>query len=194
MLTELVERLPEILDGEGRGFEDLWQPELERLRADLALVRAATKDELVHLDLCVWTAAQPNFDPSRHALFGSTRCDRVLAIGPCGDGFTFRFVIDTLSWFDLVSRRAPPRPKLAQLALCLNELEAASPASVNAWRFQSEETPSPELWFGAPELEWFAEHNSALRASRLDPLVVKRNVIDALREAWSFPEPGSDDD
>jgi hypothetical protein len=192
-LEGIAERLPALLDGGFDGalaeFEDLWRNELERLRTDLADLRAATRDDVVHLDLCVWESRPgARFAPGRHALFGSTKADRVLAIGPAGGGVTYRLLLSTLSWFDLVSRDALPRPDLASLAERLNEAEGSQPTDSSAWRTQENTNASPELWFGAAELESFAEHSCALRESRLGPAVVRRAVSDALRACWVFPE------
>ena len=161
-----------------------------------ALSRAAAKHEIAHLELCVWTATarESGFDPGRHALFGSTAVDRVLAIGPTiSRGTTYRLVIGTRSWFELVSPRPQPRPDLAKLAAELDALECSAPGDEHAWRSQPVDSPSPELWFGTRELSWFAEHagfaeqDGALHPSRLAPAVVRRAVLDSLRSCWSFP-------
>jgi hypothetical protein len=158
---------------------------------------------VTHLDLCVWTAPQGRasarpgptggselrtFDPGRHPLFGSTRADRVLVIGPKGAGATYRFLLSTLSWFDLVSRKMQPRPDLARLAERLNELEGTGSTDECAWRAQATQSPSPELWFGRADHEMFAEHAPALEPSRLSPPIVRRAIADALRASWVFPE------
>lgn len=199
VLMEIVEHFTEILDGDLAPYADLWQPELEAVSSDRTDLAAAQKDEITHLDLCVWTASSnarstrsrersSHFDPGRHALFGSTRADRVLAIGPKKSGATYRLLLSTLSWFDIVSRRLQPRPDMAALAARLNALEDADPAGLNAWRFEEESTPSPELWFGRAEQEMFGEHALVLEESRLEPPVVRLAIADALRACWVFPE------
>jgi hypothetical protein len=191
LATEIVERLPRMLDGDLAEFEDLWRPEAEDLAEDRAALAAATRDEIVHLDHCVFESGA-RFEPGRHALFGSTKADRILAIGREAGGATYRFLLSTLSWFDLVSRKPLPRPDLASLAARLNEAEGTPAESGAAWRFQEVESPSPELWFGSADLELFSERSPALLPSRLEPSLVRRTIAEALRESWRFPEADVD--
>lgn len=199
-LCELIPRFHAILDGDVEPYADLWKPELEDARADLAALAHATRDEISHLDLCIWTAPpapgagapSARFDPGRHAVFGSTRADRVLLVGPQAGGATYRFLLSTLSWFDLVSRTMQPRPELAELARRLNELEGRGtpgdrPAEP-AWHAQDVASPSPELWFGSEDHALFAERAPALAPSRLPPSAVRRAIAEALRASWVFPE------
>jgi hypothetical protein len=199
VLRELLPRFPSILDGDVEPYSELWKRELEDARADLRDLAGATRDDVTHLDLCVWTAPIGHgssrerardsvFDPGRHPLFGSTLADRVLVIGPRGSAATYRFLLSTLSWFDLVSRKMQPRPGLAVLAERLNDLEGSDPSDDCAWRAQARNSPSPELWFGQAEHEKFAEHAAVLEPSRLPPSVVRRTIIDALRASWVFPD------
>ncbi len=196
---ELVARFGEILDGDGEEHADLWRPELEALRADLADLARAQRDDIVHLDVAVFTApdgarasrsapASSWFDPGRHALFGTTRADRALVIGPRGAGATYRFVVNTTSWFQLASEPRLARPDLAALATRLNELEGTDSASDIAWHAQATASPSPELWFGHAQAAMFAEHAPLLELSRLAPKTVKGAVLDAVRSAWTFPD------
>lgn len=195
-LRAVVAQFAAVLDASEVPNPELWREALEELRHDQADVAAAARDEVVHLDLCVVTAASGTrsrrgaraFDPGRHALFGSTDADRVLVIGPATAGATYRFLLSTLSWFDLVSRKRLSRPDLARLAAQLNELEGTAPDASVAWRAQASASPSPELWFGRPEHVMFAEHAEALEVSKLAPALVRRTLLDALREAWSFPD------
>jgi hypothetical protein len=187
LVRELVERLPWILAGGLEELARLWQPQLERLRADLAALQAAARDEIVHLELALWSSERP-IAPGRHALFGTTERDRALLLARDGAGTRARLVVNTSSWFDLVSRPALPRPDLAALAQRLNELEGSSPTAALAWRAQPTDNPAPELWFGGAELEFFAEHNEVLAPSRLDPILIRRAVLESLRAAWAFPD------
>jgi len=187
LLHELVDRLPGLLDGDLGEFRGLWEPELDRLRADLAALDRAARDEVVHLDLAVWTGREAGFVPGRHALFARTRADRVLVIDTSGEGATFRLLLSTLSWFDPVSREALPRPDLAALAARLNEEEGCADPDEAAWRAQATDSPAPQLWFGTARQPRYAEHNACLRPSRLAPALVQRCVADALRASWAFP-------
>lgn len=198
-LRRVVASLDLWIDAAELPHRDLWAQPLEDALADRADLAAASRDEVAHLELAVWTAApgavstRPHaraeaFDPGRHALFGATEADRVLAIGPQAGGTTYRLVIGTSSWFELVTRRVLPRPDLEALRARLDALEGTRPEDEIAWRAQPEASPSPELWFGASEHAWFAEHHRGLRPSRLAPAVVRREVAEALRARWSFPE------
>ncbi len=194
----MIDELPGWLDGRVEDLAPLWSEPLERLRADRADLAACARDEIVHLDFTVWTEPRgrgsasggaAGFDPGRHALFGWTASDRILVLGTRAAGTTYRFLLSTLSWFDLVTRATQPRPDLARLAARLNELEGTRASEEVAWRHQSIDGPSPELWFGRATLPKFAEHAGPhLAPSALDPLVVKTAVLDELRACWVFPE------
>jgi hypothetical protein len=187
LVRELVERLPWILAGGLEELGALWKPQVERLRADVEALRGAAKDEIVHLELAVWSSDRP-IDPGRHALFGTSERDRALVLAREAGGTRARLVLNTSSWFELVSRPALPRPDLAALAARLNALEQLEPEAQLAWRAQPTASPAPELWFGRAELESFAEHNDVLASSRLDPVLIKRTVLESLRAVWTFPD------
>lgn len=182
----LLELLPTLLTADLAPWRDLWAERVECATAERAELSLASRDDLVHLDWTVWTAKPEQFAaraPGRHALFGSTPQDRVLFARASGRGGFYRFVIDTYSWFGLVSRAVLPRPDLEAAAARLNALEGSAPAAEHAWRSQPSGSPSPELWFGASKLELFAEHNDALAESRLAPALVRRVLAEAQRDA-----------
>jgi hypothetical protein len=193
----LFEELPAILDGELAPFAPLWEPVLEAAHRDVEDLALAQRDDLVHLDMTVWTAPRgttssrasasrdgltPIFDPGRHAVFGTSEADRALVVGPLQGGTTYRFLISTVSWFDLVTRAALERPKLERLAEALNALEGTSQGDEHAWRTQPTDGPSPELWFGTRENPLFSEHAPCLAPSGLDTVAVRRVIFDAARE------------
>jgi hypothetical protein len=183
-LELLLESLPELLDGRLEPWRALWDPPLAAARSERAELARCSRDELVHLEWTVWTGpGGARFDPGRHALWGASENDRLLVIGPEAAGTTYRLLLGTRSWFDLCSRRPLPRPDLSRLAEELNALEGTRTADEAAWRAQDVRGASPELWFGTRELESFAEHNEALRASALAPARVRRTISDALRAA-----------
>jgi len=190
----LLERLPAILDrraGEGLDdYRELWQPTVDGVEADLADLRAAAREDVLALDLTLWTAEEGAgsrrtgsrglYDPGRHALFGSTSADRALTVGPLAGGATYRLVVSTLSWFDLVTETRLPRPDLEGLARRLNAREGSVQEDELAWRWQPASNASPELWFGGAELASFAEHNEVLSPSELEPDVVVAEIERAL--------------
>lgn len=192
VMRELVETFDEFVTGSLEPWADLWRADLERLRADRAALAAASRDEIAHLQLTIWTARDERlFDPGRHALLGGTDSDRVLAIGERRGGATYRLVIGTASWFDLESPRPLPRPALEDLVTRLNALEGTRASDAVAWRCQPTDSPSPELWFGRRDHAFFAEHAPVLEASRLAPNIVRPAVLDALRATWTFPDDDS---
>lgn len=184
---DVVAVLDEILTSDLEPFAELWGAPLERLRLDRAALAAAARDDVQHLDLCVFTARGESFDPGRHALFGSTGADRVLAIGERRGGVTYRFLLGTRSWFDLPAPPPLARPELEPLAARLNALEGTPAGDPVAWRAQPTLSPSPELWFGRAQSALFAEHAPELESSRLPPPAVRREIVEALRARWVFP-------
>jgi hypothetical protein len=186
----LMEELPALLRGDLAPYRALFEEELEATRRDRAELARASRDDVVHLDWTAWISKPDSFaagDPGRHALFGSTPHDRVLVALPGSSGTRYRLLFSTLSWFDLVTRTALPRPDLAALAAELNALEGASGSDAAAWRAQDASSPTPELWFGSRDHELFAERCPALRPSRLPPATVRRTIADALRSALLLP-------
>jgi uncharacterized protein DUF6687 len=193
----IFEVLPDWLTGDLEPWRELWHRGLTDYRADRADLAAATFEELVHFELEIHTAAPGfissreganRFDPGRHALYTGTDTDRVLVVGPREDGTTYRLIINTTSWFDHPGRTAGERPDLAGLAARLNALEAEAGEPTHAWQTQSASGAAPELWYGTESLELFAEHNDALQPSRLAPEVVRRELVEALRAVWTFPD------
>ena len=185
----LIAELPALLAADRLPFPELWEPTVAALEHDLADLGTAARRDDAARDLTVWTAPRDArsrragaaaFDPGRHALFGSTRADRVLVAGPSGAGTTWRLVVSTLSWFDLVTERRLPRPDLQALATRLNALEGCHAEDDAAWRAQAADNASPELWFGMPAQPSFAEHSSALLPSALAPRTVTEAVESAL--------------
>ncbi|MBL8858589.1 MAG: hypothetical protein JNL28_08805 [Planctomycetes bacterium] len=189
VMCAAVDTLDDVVTGDLDRFDVLWRGPLERLRADRAALASCTRDDIAHLDLCVFTARGTRaFDPGRHALFGSTAAGRILAIGERPTGATYRFLIGTSSWFDLVTPRILARPALAELSRRLNALEGSDENSEVAWRHHLDLTPSPELWFGREGQPLFSEHAPCLEPSRLAPAIVRREILEALRANWEFPD------
>ena len=188
----LLEALPAILRGDVEPYRESWERELERVKLDLAALSRCARDDVAHLDWTAWVAKPGSFesgrDPGRHALFGASQHDRALVAIPESGGTRYRFVINTTSWFDLVTRSALPRPDLAALAARLNDLEGTRGSDAVAWRAQATGSPSPELWFGTAEHELFAEHCTSMRESSLTLPQVRRALAEAQRAALALPE------
>jgi len=188
----VMNELPRMIASELNEYRALWQSALERGHADRTQLAACALDELVHLELGVFSAppSEQDFDPGRHAVFADGRFDRALLVGPeRRSGHTYRFIIGTQSWFDIPDQVHQPRPELAQLCAALNAAEGTSADAGVRWRHQAQSGASPELWFGRAELPNYAEHaGAALAHSSLPPTTVKAQVVDALRAVFVFPE------
>lgn len=194
-LERALDVLGDLLEDEAAHGE-LWRSDLARHRAGARELAAAAFDDLVYMDFGVWTARPavdadaPPFDPGRHAFFGDGRLDRALLLGPRPGGTTARLVLGTRSFFDVVTRSGSPRPDLEALRAELAALEPGRDGL--AWRCHDPAGGSPELWFGREDLPLYADFaGRALATSRLDPLEVKRRVLDAIRATWPLPH---DDD
>lgn len=178
---------------------DCWRPALEAMKSDRGDLESVRRDDLVHLDLCIWipkeirpssrkTPPTESFDPGRHALFGSARCDRALVLAPAEGGTTARLILSTRSWFDLPNHTPLDRPDLEALAARLNELEGTTPDSPEAWRTQDPKGASPELWFGTPDAPLYSEHAPYLRPSQLDPAKIRAEVTESMRATLVLPD------
>ena len=188
VIEDLLERLPRWLEGGYTEHEDIYGPALARLDRDRADLRAATRDELIHFDLTIWTGSlTSDFAPGRHALYAETDADRVLLLDPTSQGTRCRFVVNTTSWFDMVTREQLARPDLEALCERLQELERAS-GGESDWHTHDTTNAAPELWCGAPKQPTFDEHNELLELSSLSTEVLKHEIVEALRAVWVFPE------
>ena len=177
--VRLLAELPALLDCERLPSEELWLPVVERYRLDRTELEATSRHDDTQRDLTTYLAPQPwkQEGPGRHALFGSTRADRVLALAPSsGGGHLVRLILSTQSWFEPLCDERLARPDLARLAERFNQLEPSPSEDGAAWRAQKLTGASPELWFGTTELEAYAEHSSALRASSIDLDLIRREI------------------
>jgi len=185
----VLERLPDWLRGDIDGLAHLWRPRVEALEPERAQLERAPRVEHALGDLCAFRVPRAARAPGRHALFGASARDRVLFLGQRDGGTLARFVISTLSWFDLETpalRPSAPRPLVAALAERLNELEGTRASDALAWRAQGDGNAAPELWFGGAEHAPYAEWNDAIAPSRLPDAV----VLDAVRTALAAVPAG----
>jgi hypothetical protein len=188
VIEDLLERLPGWLEGGYTEHEDLYAPALARLHRDRAALQTASRDDLVHFDLTIWTGApSTEFAPGRHAFHSDSDADRVLLLGPTSEGTSCRLVINTTSWFDMVTREQLARPDLEALCERLRELERAA-GGESEWHTHGETNAAPELWCGAPDQPTFDEHNELLQLSQLSSEVLKHEIVEALRAVWVFPQ------
>ena len=189
VVTEhMLDQVPHWLENGLKDQAPIYQNALDRLRRDTATLQANPAVPLVHFDATVWTIA-PDLPelPGRHAMQQSAQCDRMLLLAPDAQGTRARFWVSTLSWFELPDRKALPRPDLEALATTLNGLEGSQPEGDHAWRSQSPQGPSPELWFGKADAPLFLSHMDAyLGHSKLDPMTIKAHTVEAMRTAWVF--------
>lgn len=196
---EALDLLGELL-GDASAAARRSEQDLAAYRADQAALEAALFDDLIYMDMGVWTAplraaGAPLFDPGRHAFFADGRADRALLLGRTAGGTTARFVLGTYSFFDVVSRTPSPRPDLAALCTELNATEGCAPDGALCWRHQDPRGASPELWFGKAELPLYAEHAAGyLGESSLTPEEVKAKCIDAVRATWPLPDDDEEAD
>lgn len=174
------------LGGDLSSARGLFELELDAFRADTQLVTAARRSESELAELaCIELvdAIVEGSDPGRHALFGSTTRDRVLLSFPRRGGHCHRLVISTRSWFDLPRVARRPRPDLAAIARELDALDPRAGRDGAHWHAQPGDSPSPELWFGRSELEFFRERNDALEPSGLTPARVRDTLLRACAPA-----------
>jgi hypothetical protein len=184
---EALEILPRLLAGELAPYAALWEPDLERARADRALLERSRVELAAGSHLAIVTVDEPSTPPiGRHALFGTLHVDRVLVIARAERGHTFRLIVGTRSWFDAPGLERLVRPDLRALASALDALAPVEPGELGelgaprAWRAEDPASPSPELWFGGAAAPHFAEHGAELEPSALDPERVAATVRAAL--------------
>lgn len=185
VLGELERWLESELDDEPLArHAALWEPPLERLRQDLALLDDASvaRRDLDDLDLAAIELPDGiDLDrlPGRHALFERAGRDRILLSAPQREGTLLRLIVGTRSFFDLDPAEAPPaRFDIERVCSRLAEQEDAR--DLIAWRSEGNAHASPELWFGTDEHTAYAEHHAGLVPSRLDASAVLA-AIDAVR-------------
>ncbi|TAJ21493.1 MAG: hypothetical protein EPO68_04615 [Planctomycetota bacterium] len=170
------------LAGDLASARGLYELELDAFRADRARVAAARRTEFDAAALACIELDEPllaGSDPGRHALFGATSLDRVLLSFPRGGAHCHRLLVSTRSWFDLPGVARRPRPDLAALARALDALDPRAGRDGAHWHAQPADSPSPELWFGRAELEFFRERNDALEPSGLAPARVREVLLRA---------------
>lgn len=194
LCRHLVDALGGWLASADLPHREVWEPVVEDAHDDVEDLRACHIETDEDLDLCVFTAAEgalstrtharpSGFDPGRHALFEGADTDRVLVVAPRTDGTTYRFLISTLSWFELPGVHPRPRPDLRAVAAGLNSREGILPEAELGWRAQARTNASPELWFGREQQPSFSEHSAALRPSRLSPEEVTQALLEGIGRA-----------
>ncbi|MFT5285296.1 MAG: hypothetical protein ACI8TQ_001458 [Planctomycetota bacterium] len=185
LTLQLLDELPDLLIAQELPYPELWRPVVERADLDRDELSGTAREESETLDLCSIHSSVPwrSVGPGRHTLFGSTDCDRVLAIAPHpSGGHSVRLIVSTQSWFVPACHNRLVRPDLERLADTLNQLDPHASVDDQMWRAQSQRNASPELWFGTADIASFAEHSEALRPTELPLTVIREHIYAALKQ------------
>ncbi len=180
----LLANLPAVLD-DPFAFRPLWAEEHARVVADVARIEAGTGVSVRRFpdeDLALVSSDRPITSVGLHLAAGD--CTRVLLVRASRGGFRYRFLHRVESWFDLASRRPPPRAPLQPAVDALNRDE---PPGAGRWWCSDVANPVAALGCGAPVLDRSALFGDpdleADAESRLPPSA----VLDALRASFRIP-------
>lgn len=148
----LIDEIPALLDDPYR-LRSMWDERHRRIVEDVARVErrdGLSVEDLPELDLAVITANIELTAIGCHHAAGERT--RVLLVMPGDDGTRFRFLYRDESWFDLVTRRPPPRVPLGPLvdALSVRETAVRPPPRDVCWWSTALEAPVVQLGFSDP--------------------------------------------
>jgi hypothetical protein len=146
----LLAHLPEVLD-DPFAFRALWDERHGQIVDDVHRVEEGTGVSarfFPELDLALVSSDRPITDVALNLAAGD--CSRVLLVLPSREGYRYRFRYRVESWFELVSRKVPPRPSLQPALALLDRAEGlgAKPPAGRAWWCDPVESPVSELGFG----------------------------------------------
>lgn len=185
----LLLHLAEILD-DPFALRSLWDERHAQIVNDVRRIEAGTgisTRTFAELDLALVSSDRPLTSVGLN--FAAGDCSRVLYVLPSREGYRYRFRYRVESWFELVSRKVPPRPSLAGVPVLLDRAEGA--AAGRAWWCDDPASPVCELGFGSREARVSPFEDPAVEhdpPSRLLP----STVIDCLATAWrSGPAPAA---
>lgn len=183
----LLAHLPEVLD-DPFALRSLWADEHGRIVDDVHRIEEGTGVSTrlyPDLDLALVSSDRPITDIGLNLAAGD--CSRVLYLLPSREGYRYRFRYRVESWFELVSRKVPPRPSLKPALALLDRAEGAAGKGAGSWWCDDPQAPVCELGFGDRETRVSAFEEPAVEKdppSRLLP----STVIDALASVWK-PKP-----
>jgi hypothetical protein len=145
----LIEHLPAVLD-DPFAFRAQWTERHAQIVADVARIQAGTGVSVRRWpgdDLALVSSDRPITSVGLNLAAGEA--SRVLLVLPSAAGFRYRFRYRVESWFELVSRRPPPRADLAPAVLALDRAERGAGKAAGAWWAGDLSDPVSELGFGA---------------------------------------------
>jgi hypothetical protein len=179
----LLEHLPEVLD-DPFALESLWADEHARIVDDVQRIEEGTGVSArfyPEMDLALVSSDRPITEVGLNHAAGD--CSRVLYLLPSREGYRYRFRYRVESWFELVSRKVPPRPSLRPALALLERAEGAAGKGRGTWWCDDPQSPVCELGFGDR-----ATRGSAFEAPAVekDPpsRLLPSTVIDALGTVW----------
>jgi len=186
----LLEHLAEVLD-DPYAMRSLWDERHGQIVDDVRRIEAGTGISarlFPEFDLALVSSDRPLTSVGLNVAAGEA--SRVLYVLPSREGYRYRFRYRVESWFELVSRRVPPRPPLAPVLELLDRAEGlgARRGDGPAWWCDAPESPVCELGFG----------RSGARTSPFEDPAVERDppsrllpstVIDCLASAWKPAGP-----
>lgn len=175
--------LADILD-DPFALRSLWDERHTQIVDDVRRIEEGTgisTRSFPELDLALVSSDRPLTSVGLNLAAGEA--SRVLYVLPSREGYRYRFRYRVESWFELVSRRVPPRPALGGVLELLDRAEGARGAKGRAWWCDPPTSPVCELGFG----------NRVSRVSPFDDPGVENDppsrllpstVIDCLAGAW----------
>jgi len=187
----LLEHLPEVLD-DPFAFRSLWAERHGQIVDDVRRIEAGTGVSVrpfPDLDLALVSSDRPITGVGLNLAAGD--CSRVLYVLPSREGYRYRFRYRVESWFELVSRKVPPRPSLEAVLQQLDRAEGVAPGAPDgtAWWCDAPASPVCELGFGSR-----ASRDSAFDDPDLtdDPpsRLLPSTVIEALAGVWRADPKG----
>lgn len=181
----LLAHLGEVLD-DPFALRPLWDERLGQIVDDVHRIEEGTGVStrvFADLDLALVSSDRPITDIGLNLAAGD--CSRVLLVLPSREGYRYRFRYRVESWFELVSRKVPPRPSLQPALALLDRAEGlgAKPPAGRAWWCDPPQSPVSELGFGSHERGCSAFDDPTPQddpPSRLLP----STVVEALATVW----------
>ena len=149
----LLAHLGEVLD-DPFALRSLWDERHGDIVDDVHRVEEGTgvsTRTFPDLDLALVSSDRPITDIALNLAAGDF--SRVLLVLPSREGYRYRFRYRVESWFELVSRKVPPRPSLQPALALLNRAEGLGegPPPGRAWWCDPAQSPVSELGFGNHE-------------------------------------------